>query len=55
MFFNIMKLSEFEYRRHNKIKFINKFTFYKNDTVGTTEINACGYMNYVSGSAQEAN
>lgn len=55
MFFNIMKLSEFEYQRPNKIKFINKFTFYKNDTVGTTEINACGDMNYVSGSAQEAN
>lgn len=34
---------------------IKKFAFCKNNTVGTTEINACGNMNYISDSAQEAN
>lgn len=33
---------------------IKKFAFCKNNTVGTTEINACGDMNCVSDSAQEA-
>ena len=34
---------------------IKKFAFCKNNTVGTTEINACGDMNCISDSAQEAN
>lgn len=33
---------------------IKKFAFCKNNTVGTTEINACGDMNCISGSAQES-
>ena len=33
---------------------IKKFAFCKNNTVGTTEIHACGDMNPVTGSAQEA-
>lgn len=33
---------------------IKKFAFCKNNTVGTTEINACGDMNLVTESAQEA-
>lgn len=33
---------------------IKKFAFCKNNTVGTTEINACGDMNLVTDSAQEA-
>ena len=33
---------------------IKKFAFCKNNTVGTTEIHACGDMNCISGSAQEA-
>ena len=33
---------------------IKKFAFCKNNTVGTTEINACGDMSCVSDSAQEA-
>ena len=32
---------------------IKKFAFCKNNTVGTTEIHACGDMNRVGGSAQE--
>ena len=34
---------------------IKKFAFCKNNTVGTIEINACGDMNRISDSAQEAN
>jgi len=32
---------------------IRKFAFCKNNTVGTTEINACGDMNLITDSAQE--
>ena len=46
-----MKVKENNYLAANNIK---KFAFCKNNTVGTTEIYACGDMNPVTDSAQEA-
>ena len=46
-----MKNMEINLLAANNIK---KFAFCKNNTVGTTEIYACGDMNPVTDSAQEA-